>query len=84
MMQFEEVDKMVDYVIKKDAISAMKISQNIKFDNLELIEYLEYMMFLNRIYAGVYIVERGISRLKRNGNYDIVIDNMILKIIDEI
>ena len=36
------------------------------------------------MYNGVCVVERAISRLKRNGNYDIVIDNMILKIIDEI
>ena len=84
MAQFEEVDKMVDYVIKKDSVSAMKISQNIKFDNLELLEYLEYILYSNKIYNGVCVVERAISRLKRNGNYDIVIDNMILKIIDEI
>ena len=79
-----EVDKMVDYVIKKDSVSAMKISQNIKFDNLELLEYLEYILYSNKMYNGVCVVERAISRLKRNGNYDIVIDNMILKIIDEI
>ena len=84
MAQFEEVDKMVDYVIKKDSVSAMKISQNIKFDNLELLEYLEYILYSNKMYNGVCVVERAISRLKRNGNYDIVIDNMILKIIDEI
>ena len=84
MSQFEEVDKMVDYVIKKDSVSAMKNSQNIKFDNLELLEYLEYILYSNKMYNGVLIVERAISRLKRNGNYDIVIDNMILKIIDEI
>lgn len=84
MTQFEEVDKMVDYVIKKDSVSAMKISQNIKFDNLELLEYLEYILYSNKMYNGVCVVERAISRLKRNGNYDIVIDNMILKIIDEI
>ena len=49
-----------------------------------LLEYLEYILYSNKMYNGVCAVERAISRLKRNGNYDIVIDNMILKIIDEI
>ena len=32
----------------------------------------------------VKFVEKARNRLKNNGNYDIVIDNMILKIIDHI
>jgi len=41
-------------------------------------------LYINSYYSCVKYVEKAKIRLKYNGNYDIVIDNMILKIIDNI
>lgn len=80
--QFEYIEKLVEYILKKDTIKAMKLSESIKFDNFEIIQYLEYVLFCKKIYKAVSIVEKAILRLNNNANYDIVVDNMILKVID--
>lgn len=80
--QFEEIDRLVCNIEKKDVINAIKISDSIKFDNIDKFKYLEYVMYSKKKYSVVSIVEKAILRIKNNGNYDIVIDNMILKIID--
>lgn len=82
--QFDIIEKFVNLVIKKDVILAMKTSENIKFDNVDVMQYLEYLLYSMKKYSAVGVVERAILRIKNNGNYDIVIDNMILQIIDKI
>ena len=42
------------------------------------------MLYERKLYSSIKYIEKAITRLKNNGNYDIVIDNMILKIIEEI
>lgn len=83
ILQFEEIDRLVCSIEKKDVINAIKISENIKFDNIDKLKYFEYVMYSKKKYSAISIVERAILRMKNNGNYDIVIDNMILKIIDK-
>lgn len=82
--KFDKIDILVEYVIKKDVLNSLKLSADIDFSNINIIGYLEYIMYTKRIYGAIKIIEKTILRLKNNGNYDIVIDNMILKIIDEI
>lgn len=82
--KFDKVEKLVEYIIKKDIVNSLKLSEDIDFSNTNIIEYLEYAMYIQKKYSVVKIIEKAILRIKNNGNYDIVIDNMILKIIDEI
>ena len=82
--KFDKVDKLVEYITKKDVINSLKLSSDIEFSNKYLIEYLEFIMYMQKRYSVIKIIEKAILRLKNNGNYDIVIDNMLLKMIDEI
>lgn len=82
--KFDKVDKLVEYITKKDIVNSLKLCADIDFSNTNIIEYLEYTMYTLKKYSVIKIIEKAILRLKSNGNYDIVIDNMIIKIIDEI
>lgn len=82
--KFDKVDKLVEYIIKKDVVNSLKLSADIDFSNNNIIEYLEFVMYTIKKYSVIKIIEKAILRLKNNGNYDIVMDNMIIKIIDEI
>lgn len=80
----EEIDKLFECMIKKDSIKSMLQAANIDFNEKAALEYLEYILYKNNKYSCVKFTEKARNRLKSNGNYDIVIDNMILKIIDHI
>ena len=73
-----------DILESKDVISSMLESKNIDFTNYIYLEYLEYLLFSNNKYTSTKYVEKARKRLKANGNYEIVIDNMILRIIENI
>lgn len=82
--KFNIVEQLVNYIEKKDVIDSLDLIKNLDFQNEDIIQYFEYMLFERKIYASIKYVEKAITRLKNNGNYDIVVDNMILKIIEEI
>lgn len=82
--ELKEVELLYDKLVGKNDIESLLCTSNINFNNLINLEYLEYMLYLNGKYFCVKFVEKARNRLKNNGNYDIVIDNMILKILDHI
>ena len=82
--KFSEVDKLYEYIESINTIATMKFSSNIEFNNNELLEYLEFILYKNNKYNCIKIVENAKNRLKSNGNYDIIIDSMLLKLIDNI
>ena len=82
--QLEKIDNLYTILLKKDVITSMQISADIDFNENINLEYLEYILYSNLKYSCVKFIEKARNRLKFNGNYDIVIDSMILKIIDNI
>lgn len=82
--KIKEVDKLYNYILNKNVVDAFQIIQNIDFSNEHILDYFEYIFFSMEKYQIIKYVEKARSRLKYNGNYDIVIDNMLLKIIDNI
>lgn len=79
--KFSEVDKLYGYIKSKDLVNAMDIASNIDFSDEYLLDYLEYTIYIDKKYECIKFIEKAKQRLKFNGNYDIVIDNMILKIM---
>lgn len=82
--KFKLIDELCASIEQKDEISSLTKSGEIDFNDIKMLEYLEFLMFSNLKYNCVNIVEKAKQRLKYNGNYDIVIDSMILKIIQNI
>lgn len=82
--KFEEVDKFYEYLNAGNTIEAMKISNEIEFDKNDLLDYLEFTLYKNSKFNCVKIIENAKNRLKSNGNYDIIIDSMLLRLIDNI
>ena len=79
--KFKLIDELYVCIEQKDEITSLTKSSEIDFNDIKMLEYLEFLMFSNLKYNCVNIVEKAKQRLKYNGNYDIVIDSMILKII---
>ena len=82
--KLELIDKLYNFITSKNYISCIKIIEEIDFNYKYMFEYLTYLMSKNNNNLCVSIVEKSYLRLQNNGNYDIVIDNMILKCIDNI
>lgn len=79
---YEKIDTLFSLIQKKDTIGALKQTENIKFSENHMLDYLEYLLSTHSLFLCTKFVEKAKIRLKYNGNYDIVIDSMILKIID--
>ena len=82
--KYEKVDKLYGYINAKNTIEAMKYSNEIELDKDELLDYLEYILYKSGKFVCIKIVENAKKRLKFNGNYDIIIDSMLLRLIDNI
>lgn len=78
--EFLKIDELVKYIKKGKIIEALKFSEELDFKNLELLDYLQTVIYLENMYNGVKVVEKTKCRLLANGNYDITIDNMIINI----
>ena len=68
--------------INEDYIIKTKLD-DIEFSE-ETIDYLEYLLYSKLNYSCTDFTQKAKVRLKNNGNYDVVIVNMLLKIIDNI
>lgn len=81
---FKNINKLYEYISKENVVDSLKVSQKIRFNMFNCLEYFEFVLYTNMKFKAIEYVEVASKRLKINGNYDIVIDNMILKIIDNI
>lgn len=81
---FKNVEKLNDKIKSKNAVASFKVSEEIDFNICYMLDYLEYILYKENQFPAIKYVENAKIRLKFNGNYDIIIDNMILKIIDNI
>jgi len=82
--KFNAVDELYSYLNALNTIKVIRYSSNINFALDDLLDYLEYILYKNNKYECVKIVENAKNRLKFNGNYDIIIDSMLLRFIDSI
>lgn len=82
--KFNSIDRLYENILKKDVISSFKCLEDIDFTVSYMLDYLEYILYSNGKFSTVKYVENAKVRLKFNGNYDIIMDNMLLKIIDNI
>ncbi|MEG2645549.1 MAG: AAA family ATPase [Clostridia bacterium] len=80
--KFLNIDKIYSYLIKKDLLNIYNYISNVDFNDIYMIDYLEFKLYTNGSFNCIKFIERAKTRLKNNGNYDIVVDSMILKIID--
>lgn len=81
---FVKIDELYKKLLEKDVIVSLKNSEEIDFGMEYMLDYLEYILYNENKFSTVKYVENAKVRLKYNGNYDIIIDNMILRIIDDI
>lgn len=82
--QLKKIDELYSSIIKKDVIQSLRMAENSLLSDKKMLEYLEYLFQKYKMYLAVKFVEKANLRLKNNGNYDIVIDNMIINIINNI
>ena len=77
-------EQLKNYMKDKYSIKVLKFSSDIEFESDNLLDYLEFILYKNNEYNCIKIIENAKNRLKMNGNYDIIIDSMLLRLIDSI
>ena len=80
--KFLKIKEIYNILKTKDFVKVESMLENVNFTEDNMLDYLEFLLFNDYYYNCVKYVERAKKRLKSNGNYDIVIDTMLLKIID--
>ena len=81
---FEKIDELLENIKLKKISKVMDIAKDVDFNNIIYLEYLEFVLYDNKMYSSCLEIKTAIARLKMNGNYDIVIDNMLLRCIESI
>lgn len=82
--KLENIDKLYNYIYNENYTECITLLNEIDFNNEYIFSYYMYIMHINNKNLCVTIAQRAYNNLKNNGNYDIVIDNMIIKSIDNI
>lgn len=82
--KFTNMDELLKCLKKKDLLGVYNLANNIDFSDIYIIDYFVFKLYKENMYSMLKFVERAKIRLKNNGNYDIVVDNMILSIMDNI
>ncbi|MDF2865906.1 MAG: holB [Clostridia bacterium] len=82
--ELNKINELYKSIVTKDVIKCLKESEGIDFTKKHTLDYLQHVLFSSNKYLCTEIIEKAKERLKYNGNYDIVIDNMILKCIENI
>lgn len=89
---YTNIDKLIFNIENKDIIQIMEEAQIIyksKEDIIEILKYINVLLF-NKIKENIKmancikIVENTKTRLNSNSNYDMTIDNMLIKIWEEL
>ncbi len=78
----KKIDVLLENIVNKNISKVLILSKDIDFSNNIYLEYLEFALFSNELYEASLEIKKSISRLKMNGNYDILIDNMLLRCIE--
>ena len=81
--KYKNIEKLYEIISSKDILEVLKYVSNVNFDD-DLLDYLEFILYKRDKYNCIKIIENAKNRLKFNGNYDIIIDSMLLRLIDNI
>lgn len=82
--KFFLVDELYASLLKRNIVECFKQAENIDFTEKDMLEYLEFLLYQDGRFNTIRLIEKAKNRMKMNGNYDIVIDNMLLRIVDYI
>lgn len=82
--KFNDVSTLYSKIKNNDIIDALIFSNSIDFNITYLLDYFEFLLYNDSCHNSIKFVEKAKQRLNNNGNYDIVVDNMILKVINQI
>ena len=82
--KFNDVKVLYNKVKNKETVESLIFSSTIDFGLIQLLDYFEFLLYSDSCYNCIKFVEKAKQRLSSNGNYDIVVDNMILKVINQI
>ena len=83
-IKFKGIDDIYNDILEKNIVTCLLKKDITYLNEKHMLDYLQFLFFENKNYLCVKIIEKTKQRLKYNGNYDIVIDNMMLKCIESI
>lgn len=77
---FKQTEKLVEMFKNKEELNSMKLLENISLKSSNVLEYLEYLLYEEKMYQEIYEIEKAKEKLQYNGNEDIVRTVMAINI----
>lgn len=84
MSELNKINELYSDITNLDIVKCIKEAENIDFNKTNILDYFQHLLYTNNKFLCCEIIENTKDRLRNNGNYDIVIDNMLLKCIENI
>ena len=78
--QFLKLEELYSYIENINLLNAINIKKDIDFKNDIVFEYFKYIYSLKEHYDEEKYIEKCREMIKRNANYDMVINNMIINL----
>ncbi len=69
---FYEAEKIVKCIKEKKELEIIKILDKISLKSTNILDYLQYLLYINQLYPPMFEIENARKKLKYNGNEDVV------------
>ena len=69
---FRTAEKIVECIEKKKELDILKMLDKISLKNTNILDYIQYILYINDLYQPMFEIENARRKLKYNGNEDVV------------
>lgn len=75
---FEKVEELIYKILAKDILGAFVIIKDIDIKDKDILSYIQFLLFKNKVYKGVEIIEATRRKLSLNANEEITKTNLVV------
>lgn len=81
--EYDKIEELYKYIKDNDKINAIRKIDEVNFKNDETFRFLEYLLFNDKNYSKIEIVEKAKKRMKQNANEDMVKTTFVINLMKE-
>ena len=69
---FKQMEEIVNGIKTKKELQVLKLIDKISLKNTNALDYLQYLLYINKLYSELFLVEEARNKIKYNANEDIL------------
>lgn len=69
---FKQIEEVVNGIKNRNELQVLKLMDKISLKNTNTLDYLEYLLYTNKLYSQLFLVEEARKKIQYNANEDIL------------